>query len=103
MLDDASSGSRTAFTHFATMRRTGFVPDPAQKCHNEIGAPAIPGPGGGVTTTINETIDGSVFERWNRNASYRPKNLEYWARRNNVDIRKSTVTVLARDGSLLGS
>jgi uncharacterized protein (DUF2235 family) len=38
-----------------------------------------------VTTTINETIDASVFQRWQKDANYRPKNLMEWAQRRNVD------------------
>lgn len=29
--------------------------------------------------TINETIDGSVFDRWRADAKYRPQNLQDWA------------------------
>jgi len=33
----------------------------------------------GWSHTINETIDGSVFEKWRKDESYRPRNLEEWA------------------------
>ena len=34
---------------------------------------------GTTTTTINETIDSTVFDRWRANPSYRPANLVTWA------------------------
>jgi uncharacterized protein (DUF2235 family) len=34
--------------------------------------------------TINETIDASVFDRWRSDSTYRPRNLEMWARRRQV-------------------
>lgn len=36
--------------------------------------------------TINETIDGSVFDRWRGDETYRPKNLFDWAERRCVRI-----------------
>ena len=36
--------------------------------------------------TINETIDGSVFDRWRSDPHYRPKNLSDWASRHDVRI-----------------
>jgi uncharacterized protein (DUF2235 family) len=33
----------------------------------------------GFVDTVNETIDASVFERWRRDPTYRPKNLADWA------------------------
>ena len=49
----------------------------------------------GLSHTINETIDSSVFERWNRDPTYRPRNLRKWARRNRRDLAEITVTVSA--------
>lgn len=40
---------------------------------------------GRITTTINETIDASVFARWRHDLAYRPGNLVDWARRHGVD------------------
>jgi hypothetical protein len=37
-----------------------------------------------TTNRINETIDGSVFERWRVDDSYRPPNLAVWAKRKSV-------------------
>lgn len=37
---------------------------------------------GGWSIPINETIDASVFARWNRHSGYRPHNLLQWGERN---------------------
>jgi uncharacterized protein (DUF2235 family) len=41
--------------------------------------------GDAVTTTINETIDGTVFDRWRIDPTYRPNNLSEWATRRKID------------------
>jgi uncharacterized protein (DUF2235 family) len=41
--------------------------------------------GDAVTTTINESIDSTVFDRWRNDATYRPNNLSEWATRRRVD------------------
>jgi len=42
---------------------------------------------GNVTTsTINETIDSTVFDRWHSTPQYRPANLTQWAKRRNADV-----------------
>lgn len=51
----------------------------------EIGAAPVAN-GDETTTTINESIDGSVFDRWRNDATYRPENLAMWATRHNVRI-----------------
>jgi uncharacterized protein (DUF2235 family) len=38
----------------------------------------------GLSHSINETIDGSVFERWRAIPSYRPENLVEWADRHGI-------------------
>lgn len=48
-----------------------------------IGAPPM-NDVGKVTTTINETIDVSVFDRWRKDENYRPKNLSSWAQAHNI-------------------
>jgi uncharacterized protein (DUF2235 family) len=48
-----------------------------------------------ITTTINETIDGSVFERWRMDSNYRPRNLEVWARSQQVSLDSLHVSVRA--------
>jgi hypothetical protein len=45
--------------------------------------------------TVNETIDASVFARWNYDANYRPPNLAAWAKRQGVDIETLATSVLA--------
>ena len=35
----------------------------------------------GTDSNVNETIDASVFARWNNNPNYRPQNLAEWASR----------------------
>jgi len=52
----------------------------------------------GVTIkSINETIDGSVFERYRADEAYRPANLETWAREKHADIGQIKGTVRADD------
>jgi hypothetical protein len=46
-----------------------------------------------TVTTINETIDGSVFERWQQNPDYRPPNLERWANQHRVDPNALSASV----------
>jgi Uncharacterized alpha/beta hydrolase domain (DUF2235) len=50
---------------------------------------------GGTESNVNETIDVSVFARWNANGTYRPSNLADWAARYGVDIARLTNSVLA--------
>ena len=50
--------------------------------------------------TINETIDASVFARWNIDKSYRPQNLTDWAIRYGADISGLRNTVMAHDPTL---
>jgi hypothetical protein len=54
-----------------------------------------------VTTTINETIDASVFDRWRNDATYRPKNLVDWAKRRSVDPAMVKEPVRADDPKVL--
>ncbi|MBB5053063.1 uncharacterized protein (DUF2235 family) [Afipia massiliensis] len=51
----------------------------------------------GKTTrrSINESIDGSVFERWRRDKNYRPKNLVAWGARYKVDPSTIKTSVMA--------
>ena len=59
-----------------------------------IGAPPAP-TAAGLNSNVNETIDASVFARWNNVPSYRPPNLASWAARNGVDMARLTSSVLA--------
>ncbi len=62
--------------------------------YRPIGAPPTPAEDG-TNSNVNETIDASVFARWNNDASYRPPNLANWAARYNVQIASLTNSVLA--------
>lgn len=48
-------------------------------------------------STINETIDGSVFERWRQDPNYRPANVATWAQRHPVDVASLQGSVRADD------
>ena len=50
-----------------------------------------------TTSRINETVDGSVFERWRVDENYRPPNLVEWADRKSVSPAKLNGVVLAID------
>jgi hypothetical protein len=50
-----------------------------------------------TTSRINETVDGSVFDRWRVDATYRPPNLATWAEEKKVDPAKLASAVLAAD------
>jgi hypothetical protein len=55
-----------------------------------------PEEGAGVKT-INETVDSSVFARWQTDPSYRPPSLRRWATAKGVDLTKITRSVRADD------
>jgi uncharacterized protein (DUF2235 family) len=50
---------------------------------------------GGTEQSVNETVDASVFARWNDDANYRPPNLIDWAKRFHTDIANLKTSVLA--------
>jgi len=54
-----------------------------------------------TTTTINETIDATVFDRWRNDPAYRPKNLAAWAQRHHIDVDLLRVSVRADDATPL--
>ncbi len=64
--------------------------------YREIGEAPRPFPGG-RDETVNETIDASVFERWQANTGYRPQNLVDWGQRHEVDPGALTDAVFAHD------
>lgn len=64
--------------------------------YRPIGAAPID-TGDSMTTTINETIDGTVFDRWRSDATYRPKNLSDWAKRRSVDPSTLSQSIRADD------
>jgi len=70
--------------------------------YRSIGAEPVD-TGDAVKTTINETIDATVFDRWQKDASYRPKNLIEWASRKGVDPSVLHQSVHAKDGTALPS
>ena len=51
----------------------------------------------GTHTTVNETIDSTVFERWRKDPRYRPASLDQWARRKQVDPAMVAQSVRADD------
>jgi uncharacterized protein (DUF2235 family) len=54
-----------------------------------------------TTSRINETIDGSVFERWRADATYRPQNLVAWAQEVRTDPAKLVGAVMAADPKVI--
>jgi hypothetical protein len=56
-----------------------------------------------VESPINETIDSSVFERWQSDEAYRPKNLSLWAERKKADLAKLSGSLRADDFSQVPS
>jgi uncharacterized protein (DUF2235 family) len=53
-----------------------------------------------TTSRINETIDGSVFERWRGNPRYRPPNVQQWAQRRGTDPSTLTGARMALDPAI---
>lgn len=64
--------------------------------YRTIGAPPFDS-SDAVVTTINETIDATVFDRWRSDNAYRPKNLQEWASRRRIDPATITASVNAQD------
>jgi len=57
--------------------------------------PVVDTHSGDVTTTINETIDSSVFDRWRRDSGYRPQNLIAWAKDLEVSVESRRQSIRA--------
>ena len=55
----------------------------------------------GTHTTVNETIDASVFGRWQKDLGYRPPSLQEWATRKKVDPAKLTQSVRTDDPNVV--
>ncbi|MGC2546691.1 MAG: hypothetical protein WA426_12645, partial [Silvibacterium sp.] len=68
--------------------------------YRPIGAEPVD-PGDAVTSTINETIDATVFDRWRSDETYRPKNLSDWATRRSVDPSTLNQSVRADDANAI--
>ncbi|MGM4886651.1 DUF2235 domain-containing protein [Tardiphaga sp. 20_F10_N6_6] len=64
-----------------------------------IGADPIDAPAE-TESTINETIDASVFERWRTDSSYRPRSLTEWVDRKKIDLSSITTSIRAEDPTL---
>jgi uncharacterized protein (DUF2235 family) len=75
---------------------SGFYHFFSKPFYRSVGA--VPQIGSAATTSrINETIDGSVFDRWRTDPSYRPDNLVAWAAAKQVDPAKLSGAVMAAD------
>ena len=64
--------------------------------HRPVGIPPAKGTAR-TTERINETIDGSVFDRWRGNDAYKPANLKAWADRHRVDPASLVGAILTSD------
>jgi len=51
----------------------------------------------GRHANVNETIDGTVFDKWRTDSWYRPDNLKEWARRKKVQPAELSGPRLAAD------
>jgi uncharacterized protein (DUF2235 family) len=67
-----------------------------QKADRVIGAEAVETEAE-TESTINETIDKSVFARWRADPNYRPEGLVEWAKRRNVQVENLRGSVRADD------
>lgn len=93
----AISDSYSEFMHGAYKLLTG-----GQPFYREIGPAPMPSSQDQMRENINETIDASVFERWQADAAYRPRNLSDWAGRRNVDLMRIKTSVDANGAGPLG-
>lgn len=57
--------------------------------------------GNETVSTINESVDASVFDRWRDDERYRPKNLVEWAKRRDVDPSNIRFSVRTMDAGEL--
>ena len=87
---------RDSYAEFAN----GFFHFLSKPFYRPVGTP--PEVGSDATTSrINETIDGSVFDRWRQDPSYRPQNLVEWASRKAVDPATLHGAVMAESARTL--
>jgi hypothetical protein len=68
----------------------------SRRFHRPIGAPPVNIDDYWVAT-INETIDASVFKRWQADPSYRPEGLSTWAAQTGFDLNTAQGDVRADD------
>ncbi|WP_262048161.1 DUF2235 domain-containing protein [Bradyrhizobium sp. Bra78] len=72
----------------------GFYHFFSKRFFRPVGTPPETGTAA-TTSRINETIDGSVFDRWRSDATYRPANLVAWAEAKKLDPAKLVGAVMA--------
>ncbi len=70
----------------------------SKRFHRPVGPPLDVG-AKNTTTRINETIDATVFERWQGNTGYRPPGLKAWADRLGLDPALVVESARASDGT----
>lgn len=83
---------------------TGFGPWLLRQFTPRFHRPVGPAPSVGTKLTasrVNETIDGSVFDRWWENAEYRPATLKAWAEKLALDSAAPQRPVRALDGTFV--
>lgn len=68
--------------------------------YRRIGAPPVVG-NNGYHVNVNETIDSTVFDRWRADPTYRPVNLDEWAKRKHVDPARLYTSVRANKPDLV--
>ena len=64
-----------------------------------VGQAPIPSSDTELRYNINESIDGSVFDRWRADGKYRPQNLTEWGEKYRVDLAKLAGAVMANEPS----
>jgi len=90
------SDSYSEFMHGAYKALTG-----GKRYYREIGQDPVPSLDTELRESINETIDGSVFERWRLDEHYRPPNLVDWSCRRRVNLQWVRGSVRADDPSVV--
>jgi uncharacterized protein (DUF2235 family) len=83
---------RDSYREFAD----GFFHFLSRPFYRPVGSPPEVGTDA-TTSRINETIDGSVFERWRLDKSYRPPNIVEWAKRTSIDPASLNGAIMAKD------
>ena len=91
--DETTAPISNSYREFAW----GIYRHASRPFHREIGKTPTEVSVNELYGTINETVDGSVFDRWRADAAYRPDNLVAWAEKYDVDPAALKGPVLARD------
>jgi uncharacterized protein (DUF2235 family) len=76
----------------------GVYPLVTRPLYRSIGAPPVRNDDA-LESTVNETIDASVFERWRRVPMYRPQSIVRWSRRHGIDPEQIKCSVVANSPS----